>query len=737
MSVESQVVIDIDTDDEEEEDDDDDNKNSIINAKDDDTIPDLISTLKSAFRPKILTRVESILRSRDEKRKQEMDVLRTENGLTKERLEMEKLMNAKLQSELQRCKDQISELQRTNSRLISERERNSEERVVEVKKEEGVVGGNQEKSSDKFFEVKTEVVNGSNDFPDAGARPSSQNVVEITDSDDDCVPRSMLNVKDTISQKTPGSSQSGRKRKLASYLNTRGCEDGDHENQAVSSSCKGVQKFVTPPRQNAILKQCEEKVGAEHNSQIHLSYHLKGYDYGDSSCSSSSSTDEDLDVNLDFLPSPFQSQSTSDSRIMINIAGMGHGKSTSRGGGRSDLTGSGSDWPSAVEADRPELHGPPIDTLDVPVIHSSTPEVAGSSSVASVRTRGPARGVNMPVTPALRPVRIVTCTGCFEDEDVKHQITVLVRDRFQGPYIHWSDWPQDERDCVWSKLQEYFNFGDSVAVARDAFERYCTTNYPKWLHVARKLSMKNAGKLRVLDERCKKFPPYYIRDHIWAQMVDKFLEPSFKEKQKIAAINRASEVYVLYTGGSMPMEKRMKKAEIDGKEFSSVYLDTHRKDGEDAPAIVQERVQKYKASIRDQSSAQASGENPRPTPFDPHAWSEATGGVRKGKIRGLGNYFNAAQLLGSHSTHRRASSVQTQNEVVSSHLQELVTQLVTQIMDQRSDGLEQRVDQKLDQRITEVVESVKHIVLSHQPAQPPIQHQQHSDQSDDDDDTDL
>ncbi|GAV63546.1 hypothetical protein CFOL_v3_07064 [Cephalotus follicularis] len=136
----------------------------------------------------------------------------------------------------------------------------------------GDLGVNSGGLGEKVFEVKTEVVDGTDDFPDTGATPSLQNVIEIIDSDDETVPRSMLNVKDTISQKQAGSSQSGLKRKVASYLNTGGYEDADHEDQAVSSSIKGLQKIVIPLSLDAIWKRCEKKVKAEHNSRSHISY---------------------------------------------------------------------------------------------------------------------------------------------------------------------------------------------------------------------------------------------------------------------------------------------------------------------------------------------------------------------------------------------------------------------------------------------------------------------------------
>ncbi|GAV85874.1 hypothetical protein CFOL_v3_29308 [Cephalotus follicularis] len=92
------------------------------------------------------------------------------------------------------------------------------------------------------------------------------------------------------------------------------------------------------------------------------------------------------------------------------------------------------------------------------------------------------------------------------------------------------------------------------------------------------------------------------------------------------------------------MRKRLRIGEARGEDMAKIYFDSHlkKKENIDPPSVVVENIKRYRATTWSTGQIVEGPEGHRAVPLDAEAFTEATEGPRKGKIRG---YMTSKKIL--------------------------------------------------------------------------------------------
>ncbi|XP_024026948.1 epidermal growth factor receptor substrate 15 [Morus notabilis] len=222
------------------------------------SILELISDIRTAFRPSDFDRLEEILITRDEKLKREIEKWKEQYELTRESLGIERLIKAELEEDLKSFKVKCAELEnlRENIDAMRERATTAEERaksseeiyekllrkvkmaesekscdLVELRKKNGELESEKTRAEEevelwkrRFVEMEKRVSKLEADIEILSAENGGGNLVPtilITDSDDDCAPGASCSEKEL--------SPTVLKRKQSSSVNVNEDENGDDD----------------------------------------------------------------------------------------------------------------------------------------------------------------------------------------------------------------------------------------------------------------------------------------------------------------------------------------------------------------------------------------------------------------------------------------------------------------------------------------------------------------------------
>ncbi|KAL5747629.1 hypothetical protein ACOSQ2_024926 [Xanthoceras sorbifolium] len=299
------------------------------------TIGELIWRLRLCFRDSDLAKAESVLTARENKMKEEIGTCDRANQRLKNELKIMERDKRKAESEAERWMTKYRLLESRLSKLEADAELlKSKNLGVRVS------GGNGENVGVEAY-VDSAAARNVGLAPDGSGRTPTRCIVEIIDSDDEFASGGNLIGKKSTSQRVANTAhldqkslQNGtemRKRKHDSSLSvsenennagaivgntlTGDCNrnklqkvihvhDGSPNNHGSATDNK-VETYFTPSSHFPVtLRQCEEKMGAEHAARNLMSEFLSnvcgGCDDEDSSSSSCSSSDSDDDVNINF-----------------------------------------------------------------------------------------------------------------------------------------------------------------------------------------------------------------------------------------------------------------------------------------------------------------------------------------------------------------------------------------------------------------------------------------------------
>ncbi|KAH0718936.1 hypothetical protein KY285_014967 [Solanum tuberosum] len=235
---------------------------------------------------------------------------------------------------------------------------------------------------------------------------------------------------------------------------------------------------------------------------------------------------------------------------------------------------------------------------------------------------------------------------------------------FDDAWGRWKEFPYNIREQIWNQFKTkcvwqpcYENKINSI------FEKNARIRVTEMLFVARKNNEK----------------PSWLRADIWVKFLDKWNTPEFKVKCERAKIARASvKGGSLHTGGSMSYAAHKRKmTKLKGAEVSNseVFEETHKKRNKDGTRgeWIEPRAEEtfvgFQRGLDEWRQAHPTSDADSTSSSDiTSIWTNVAGGVKKGRVYGLGaqpSSLHPSSLLSGASTSQSSEEMEAMRRQIS------------------------------------------------------------------------
>ncbi|KAJ9548861.1 hypothetical protein OSB04_021404 [Centaurea solstitialis] len=308
----------------------------------------------------------------------------------------------------------------------------------------------------------------------------------------------------------------------------------------------------------------------------------------------------------------------------------------------------------------------------------------------------------------------------FSDVCVASGIIGTLKNTFNGPWTTWRMVPREARDKMWDRFQSQYQWDPAIhGMIQLAWENVFKKRFSNVIDLARDAAKKAASNgtppfTGTNYDVLKPYNPSWIRQEDWIRMVEVWDTPRWKARSKSGKRNRNTKhegSISKHTHGSISTARHRHRMQLRKKRPVSLvelFRKTHTKKGSEeliTPKATQ-TLSRYQQSLVEKYGEDVDAQ---PQSGDVDLWTQAVGGVKKGRIFGFGAPRDPHHVMtGIPSSSSQSYGQGTIDEV--RRLKEELKQRDEQLAEQQR-TFEQRCEERIQQQIAEQVTAQMKVLM--------------------------
>ncbi|KAK1548745.1 hypothetical protein Q3G72_014747 [Acer saccharum] len=290
----------------------------------------------------------------------------------------------------------------------------------------------------------------------------------------------------------------------------------------------------------------------------------------------------------------------------------------------------------------PQTLVPPQQLIDEdlplnPNLDSESLENEGSGGEKK-KGRGKAKGV-----PNNHNLEVHIYQGRIVTPEVVREISILFSQNIIGPWIRYTEYPEDERETLFARFKEIkFAYTCTEEELKAAMLKTCSILFKDWMFLLRKKIFKKY----LTKEARKTHPPNNVPVKVWEKMVDKWMDEDWQEKSQRNKSNR-DYLKMHHTAGSIPIAKyKYEQVKTTGVEpspiecFKMLHMSKTKDGGKEWAS---EKAEALHATLE---AKKASAQDQGLETDELDIYREVVGEGSHGRVLGMGSGIKAKDVYG-------------------------------------------------------------------------------------------